>query len=117
MKSVLRLITKRTLILGVADAWAKQYKGWQKHSPQEKEKGRIGRTLRKLDKETATAADVAAIIGNDSWTRVDTCGVCDEEATALVQIGQEWTQDSRTVLACESCVRKALALFGNGGAS
>lgn len=102
------LITERDKIRGVADAWDKQYTGWQ-HDAQ---KMAIGRELRKLDKETATAADVERIIGNDSWTQQE-CDECKQAVKAVVQVGDEPYYESNTVLLCVHCIGKAAELAHN----
>lgn len=90
----MRVITERGLIAGVAKAWKRQYLN---------EENSIYRQLLHLDKQTATADDVAAIIGNRSWTTLDACGECGEVPhDALVQIGAEYV--------CLRCLRKAIEM-------
>jgi hypothetical protein len=57
----------------------------------------------------ATAADVAAIIGNDSWVGV-TCDDCRTER-AVVQVGAEPAYESPTANLCATCVRTAFSLI------
>lgn len=57
---------------------------------------------------TATAADVAAVIGNYSWTNIE-CHVCGAERLDLaVAVGQEPDYDANFVVACLPCLRKAV---------
>jgi len=88
------LITERDQIRRVADRWGEQYGGndWK----DDEEKQSIHRKLIALDKETCSAADVAAIIGNDSWSRLD-CDNCDADVTAVVRMGDEPDYESRTI--------------------
>lgn len=97
--------TTRTRIRGVADAWAAQYAGY-KFDDQGRKK-EIGKRLRDLDKEAATVADVEAIIGNGSWTRLE-CDQCGEPVEAVVRFGPEPDYDTSTAFACEPCVAAAL---------
>ena len=64
-----------------------------------------------LDTETATAADVAAIIGNESWVRVEDCSDCGAKyLKSVTQLGEEPDYESQTAYVCDDCLRKALAL-------
>lgn len=103
----MKLITQRDLIRDVANRWEKQY-------PEKGDLPRLAilRRLRALDVETASAQQVADIIGNDSWTS-QSCSECGEDhADAVVQVGQELNYESRTAWLCLPCVRKAAALAG-----
>jgi hypothetical protein len=66
--------------------------------------------LDNLDVDVATPADVAEIIGNESWTRM-TCGECKKDVTELVTIGDEPDYESQTASICIDCARKAASLF------
>ena len=80
------LITERDRIRTVADRWGEQYgKPYWKN---DEEKQAIRRKLIALNKETCSAADVEAIIGNDSWCRLE-CDTCDADATSVVRMGDE----------------------------
>ena len=102
----MKLLTERTLIREVAQRWAEQYSDayWRK----DKEKQDIGRRLKALDPERATASDVADIIGNDSWTRIDHCEECGaENIPAAVRLAD--TTSGATDI-CLPCLRKAVRL-------
>ena len=102
------LITERDQIRTVADRWGEQYgKPYWKSDERKQE---IGRRLAALDKEKCSAADVAAIIGNDSWSLLQ-CDNCEAEVTAVVRVGDEPDYDSRTVTLCKSCAVKAVEAF------
>ncbi len=102
------LITERDQIRTVADRWGEQYgKPYWKN---DEEKQEIGRRLAALDKEKCSAADVAAIIGNDSWSLLQ-CDNCEAEVTAVVRVGDDPDYDSRTVTLCKPCAVKAVEAF------
>lgn len=104
-----RLITERELIRGVARRWAEQYgPRWDRHDAHKRE---IYDRLLKLDPETCSAADVAAIIGNSSWTHIG-CNGCGNDVTSAVEVGAPRDYDSSTATLCADCVREALAAFG-----
>jgi hypothetical protein len=100
-----RVITRRVLIRNVAAAWARQYRGERR-----KRYIDIRRALEALDGETATADDVRAIVGNDSWTQVPDCENCGaENPPAVIELGRPWDYESRTAYVCEQCLRDALS--------
>lgn len=93
----MRLFNARTKIRGVPARWHNQYpKGRAEESQLE-----VGRKLDALNLETASAADVDAIIGNNSWTteRCDECGAQVHEGVVL--------GEHTTVSICAICARVA----------
>ncbi len=54
---------------------------------------------------TATAKDVAEIIGNSSWIGHH-CDECQAKVFVAFQIGEEPDYESRTVVVCTDCARK-----------
>ena len=68
--------------------------------------------LKKLDLETATAKDVAQIVGNGSWvkTRYE-CHECGQEYDQVVTLGEPPDYEACTADICEDCLRKALKLI------
>jgi len=102
----MKLLTERVLIREVAQRWAAQYSEayWRK----DKHKQEIGRKLKALDPETATAADVTAIIGNDSWVRIDSCDECGAKHPAVAVELAEDQECSATV--CLPCLTRATKL-------
>ncbi len=105
----LELITERHGIESVADRWKQQYckSGvWQKTMSGATEV--VYDRLRSLRVAEATPADVAAIIGNDSWVGTP-CTECDRRGT-VVRVGEEPDYESATVYLCHSCI-SALASF------
>ena len=59
--------------------------------------------------DTASVADVTAIIGNDSWTSLK-CDECGKYVDAVVQVGEEPDYESYSAKLCKPCVYKALTL-------
>ena len=75
---------------------------------------RVGAELMALDQETATAADVAEIIGNSAWAEKQSCLECGKETWEIVEIGDPPDySDSNTAYLCRDCLRAALRLFGD----
>jgi hypothetical protein len=106
----MKLLTEREKVRTVAAAWAKQY---SKNGPygNDAEKQEIAKALSALDPETATASDVAAIIGNNSWCGPCKCDECGKEAETAVQLGEEPDYESATAVVCFDCVQKAMTLM------
>jgi len=114
----MKTITQRQLIQNVANKWRDQYEPFKSDSPifseragikTYKTKKQIADELDALDKETATAQDVAAIIGNESWTRLK-CDECGNEPEIVVQVGQEPDYESHTASLCVPCLKAAAGL-------
>jgi len=102
-----KLITERTQVRDVAARWRAQYPGSRTD-----DKDAIAEKLDALDVDTATAEDVAAIIGNDSWCGPSTCNECGAVVTVAVMVGEEPYYESATATLCFACVEKALSLMG-----
>ena len=109
----MKLITERTQIRDVAARWAKTYptNGWY---GSDLKKQSIAKALSELDAETATSADVASIIGNDSWCCPSMCDECEAVVDVAVQVGEEPDDESNTATLCFACVEKAMALMNDG---
>jgi hypothetical protein len=119
----MKLTTQRDLIRAVAARWRQQYEpftnddkplfsvrnGYRQPIP----KKAIAEKLDALDKETATAAEVAEIIGNESWTRL-TCDECGKDTDALLTVGQEPDYESHTASLCRSCVERSSSIICTG---
>ena len=101
----IKVVTKRDVILSVAQRWNNQYRSKQWDGT---DKRAIGQAIRALDLLTATEDDVASIIGNRSWTRLQ-CDQCEREVERVVQIAgtNEYGPDNL----CETCLRQAVALL------
>jgi len=106
------LIDERRKVSEVAARWREQYYssryGWGQTITGDT--GAIHRQLLALP-ASATSADVAEIIGNDSWAGPSRCHECNELTPRTVQVGQSPGYESHTAELCEGCIRKALALF------
>jgi len=100
-----KLLSERNQVLEVANKWREQY---SRHP-----EGRHTETQRKLDAldlTTASAEDVARIIGNDSWAKPRECDECGTPSWQVVQLGEEPDYESSTAIICPDCLRKALLL-------
>jgi hypothetical protein len=104
----MKKITQRDLIKEVAKRWREQYTPF-KNAP---DKLRICLALDALDGNTASAEDVAAIIGNASWANL-TCDDCEEYVTEVMELGQEPDYESHTASICGPCLEKALKILRN----
>ncbi len=77
----IKVVTPRDLILTAADRWYKQFSAAIENPTEDfilystDNKKTIYYKLKALNKETATAEDVEAIIGNKSWSW-PACNVC-----------------------------------------
>jgi hypothetical protein len=103
----MEIITQREIIKAVADSWKSQY---LPHGRGNKHSVDIWNRLNALDLNTASAADVVAIIGNDSWTRLR-CHSCGGEVERLIEIGEPPDCESRTARVCLPCITKAYELL------
>lgn len=105
-----KLITERTQVREVATRWASSYQKNGRYG-RDPEMQAIIKALAELNAETATAADVAAIIGNNAWVGPQKCHECGAVVDVAVQVGEEPDYESRTATLCIACVEKALALM------
>jgi hypothetical protein len=104
----MQLVTKRDKITNIAQAWKRQYYGGGKWGDSMRGSTRdVWEQLKALS--DATEPSIAAIIGNDSWTRNE-CTECGQDVDVLVQMGEEPDWESSTINACPQCLRKALEL-------
>lgn len=98
----MKLLSERNQVREVAERWKMQYG----NTTQPEWKAKTA-ALEDLDKETATAADVAEIIGNDSWACPQQCDECGARSWNVVQLGEEPDYESRTANVCFDCLAKA----------
>lgn len=88
----MKVITIRSQIREVAEKWRAHKcitRGWVGNNAPVWT-GRdfaVYQRLAALDPETATAADVEAIIGNDTWACAYWCGECGKESDTVVRFG------------------------------
>lgn len=104
----MRLMRERDQARRVAKDWQDTY-GHDGHYRDAKEE--IGRALSKMDPETVTAKEIAAIIGNDSWCAPIVCQECGEETWDIVELGEILGHDSATAYVCLDCLRKVVRLL------
>lgn len=116
---VMKLITIRSQIRDVSERWDRRYKSGTYGA----DKVETGKRLAEIDPETATAEEVAAIIGNDSWACRQDCDECGEESTILVRVGgepdyrgvvrvgEEPTYGSAPSEICQECLNTAVQLM------
>lgn len=105
---MMELVTTRSQIRSVAERWKQQYPTDQA-TMHFKSTDAIHARLLALDTETATAEDVSAVIGNDSWTRIR-CDQCRKDVDAAVVCGEAPNYESNTANLCVPCLESALAL-------
>lgn len=111
-----RVETERERVRAVADRWAAQYPIHQwpdrPDSALNHKRATIAK-LRAIDVETATAAEVNEIIGNDSWCGPDNCDECGVRTFDMVHIGEEPDYEARYVEVCRGCLLKMVSLIDN----
>ena len=107
----MELITERSRIKGVADAWDAQYgpEFRPTHSGSSKE---TSEKLHALNLSKVSAATVNKIIGNDSWTRI-VCYECQKPVTKVAVLYNPG-DGSAAFEICESCATKVKTLFKTG---
>lgn len=98
----MKLITIRSQIRDVSERWDRRYKSGIHGA----DKVETGKRLAEIDPETATAEEVAAIIGNDSWACKQDCDECGEESEILVRVGEE--PYYRRAAICQECLNTAV---------
>ena len=102
-------VTQRDLIQTVAKRWRDQY--WDSR---DLDKSRKALALTRLDKDTASADDVAQIVGNKSWTQL-LCDECGTEVESVVCIGGKPEVGRKSRYICKPCLKKALKIMEEGG--
>ena len=106
----MKLLSERTQVNSGIDNWLSNY-GLDGTYVRDTRGRKVGSELMALNRETATAADIAEIIGNDSWAHKQRCGECQTETWEIVEVGETPNYDSETALLCKKCVLDALRLF------
>lgn len=105
-----RVPGERELVVSVARRWRKQFfsgGAWYKLAHDAEV---TYRKLMELDRKTATAADVAAIIGNPGWVAPEACNECEDKSWNSVRVAED-SQGDGTVL-CPDCLHVALSIAG-----
>lgn len=106
------LLNERTHVKQAIKKWLEVY-GLDRTYGADKRGRKVGVELLALDQETATADDVAEIIGNRSWARGNSCSECGVNSWDIVEIGEPRDYDSETAYLCRECLRSALRLLGD----
>lgn len=112
--------SERDEIRTVAKRWKLQYPKNMQLASQEFSDS-IYEKLLALDTETATAKDVADIIGNDGWIEISKCDSCSKESWNMATIGNIDTfesalachTDEPIITLCEECLTRALLILQN----
>lgn len=105
----MKLISQTHDINTVAARWRRQYPEGSVHTTSG-DPELVYQQLLKLDHATATAADVAKIIGNDSWCGPKSCHECGTKVLATVELGQSDSCEDPLQF-CASCLTHALRLL------
>lgn len=103
------LNTERAKVRRVAEHYRAQYPAGAAYNRYAFDPDEVYDRLRQLDVETATAEDVAAIIGNKSWCRPESCDQCGVDTYRTITLGQRRNYESATAVLCLSCLCKAVA--------
>lgn len=111
----MNLLSERNQVRTVAERWKRQYPDlWRPavagKNGEPRRRGDILAELSGLDNDTATAADVAEIVGNSFWCCAMACHECGQSSWDVVELGEEPDWESSTVRICIDCLRKAVAL-------
>lgn len=101
----MRLALSKTLVVTAAQRFANSYP--PDKYPDDTKWGRTRNALAALDPHSATAVQVAEIIGNASWSYF-TCDECSQPVEKAVEVGGEFCE--RPYVFCPSCLRAASAL-------
>jgi|GEM_PF-1113798 len=106
----MHIITKAEIAKGAAERWKKAYC----HNGEWRTAGfgspkKVYNQLMAIG-ESITPEEVAAIIGNDSWTR-NVCTECGRDVETTVHFGEEPDYDAVWADVCPSCLRKAMVLL------
>ncbi len=105
----MRTFDERSQIRSVAARWKQAYPNDRYKLWDGKQAGEIHAALLRLDPETASAQDVAEVIGNPGWVAMPTCHECGAETWECVELGEPPEYESSTAMVCRSCITKALA--------
>jgi hypothetical protein len=106
----MELLNERNQVRTLAKRWHAQYGAGTYGG--DKRQRMVGTELAALNTETATAAEVAEIVGNGSWVSMNTCHECGAETWDAVEVGQPPDYESHTATICADCLRAALRLLG-----
>lgn len=106
----MKVITEKDWVKEAPEKWKRNYfhnGDWGTVSLGDPKK--IYDALCELNPESATASDVTAIIGNDSWCGF-CCSECGKRSLTILLVGQEPDYESLTVWLCPECAKMVGAL-------
>lgn len=104
----MNIVTQRDLIREVAGRWLHQYReSITRADEYGRQRKNEGDQLAALDPEKASIADVAAIIGNESWTNIR-CGECGNKIDWAIVVGSCDGESSCAL--CRTCISKLTEL-------
>lgn len=109
------ITTQRDLIRNVAKRWRTQYEPMSKWDTRQTTFGHpaeIAAQLDKLDGDTAAPADVEAIIGNASWTRL-TCKQCGKNCLSVFSFITLESCETHSFEVCAQCLSAAALQLPN----
>lgn len=93
----------RDQIRTVAERWRQQYEHPQSIHWSRDRKAIYSKLLA-LDGETATQADVAAIIGNPAWIKPHRCCECGLEVWDIILMGDPQFEGEAPFMVCLACI-------------
>ncbi len=101
----MKIHTERDLLRALPDRWRQAMKGMPDlYGVPLKSRSAVLTQLEALDLETVTPQEVAEIIGNASWSRLDRCGECGAwDCTTIIEVGEPSDIESATAYLCPSC--------------
>lgn len=103
----MKIITERELIQNVATRWKSQY-GYNGEWGFNEYHKNVYSNLLSLDTNTATAEDVARIIGNESWSYA-WCSLCGNHSPISVITNATFIDED--IIICESCIEKVHSML------
>lgn len=106
------VLNERTQVKQAIERWVAMYGLYRTYCTDKRGRS-VGAELMALDQETATAADVAEIIGNPSWAHELACNECGKKTWDVVELGEPPDYESATARVCRDCLRAALRLLGD----
>lgn len=99
----MKLLTERAQVRTAAERFEKDAWGADKSEKLDK--------LKSIDKETATADDISAIVGSHNFASPTRCMECETLKWEIIELGEEFNIDTNTVWICTDCLRNALAIL------
>lgn len=102
------VLTKREVIQGVPERWKQQYfglDGWRSTRADNRED--TYHALKALDLASCTEADIEAVIGNRSWTRLE-CDGCEREVDKICFLRSHSQNEYGSCSYCKDCLAGAL---------